>query len=107
MTDYEFPEIALADAIAAVRRDLVIAQAEGAREEVRFAVGSVDMEFAVDIRREAGGEASVKVLSLLSLGGKASTGRTATTRIKVTLAALTSTGSPLQVGSDHSERPGG
>ena len=62
-------EFALADAIEAVRSELRRAQDEGRGSDVRFVVGPAEVEFTVEVVKAAGGEASVKVLSLLSFGG--------------------------------------
>ena len=80
--DSEFPS--LADTIAAVRRELSLAQAAGHREPVQFRAGPVELEFEVAVTRTGGGEAGVQ-LWVLTLGGKGELGQATTQRIKVTL----------------------
>jgi Trypsin-co-occurring domain 2 len=83
-------EFALADAIEAVRRELRRAQDEGRGGDVRFVVGPAEVEFTVEVVKAAGGEASVKVLNLVSFGG---------------LTPVGVGGAPFEVASVHSRRP--
>ena len=62
--------VGLAEAIDAVREELCKAQNGGRGSDVRFAVGDVELEFVVDATSKGGGEASIKVLSVFSVGGK-------------------------------------
>jgi len=100
-------DVGLAAAIGVVRRDLLAAQQEGQGSGLTFVVGPVELEFVVDVTHEGGGEASVKVLSLLSLGGKGGVSREMTNRIRVTLGAVGADGEPFNVASYRQERPGG
>jgi hypothetical protein len=99
---YEFP---LADAIEAVRTELRRAQDEGRGSDVRFVVGATEVEFTVEVVKAAGGEASVKVLNILSLGGtgEASTGKT--NRVKIVLTPVGVGGAPFEVASVQARRP--
>jgi len=74
----------LADTIAAVRRELSLAQAAGRAEPVQFRTGPVELEFEVAVTRTGGGQAGVQ-LWVLTLGGKGELGQATTQRIKVTL----------------------
>ncbi len=74
----------LADTIAAVRRELSVAQAAGKGEPVQFRTGPVELEFEVLVTRTGGGQAGVQ-LWVLTLGGKRELEHAATQRIKVTL----------------------
>jgi hypothetical protein len=98
-------ELALADAIEAVRSELRKAQDRGRGGDVRFTVGTVEIEFAVDATRTVGGEASIKVLSLLSLGGKGESARGETHRVRITLSPVGVGGQPFEVSSAGSARP--
>ena len=98
-------ELALADAIEAVRSELRKAQDRGRGSDVRFTVGTVEIEFAVDATRTVGGEASIKVLSLLSLGGKGESARGQTHRVHITLSPVGVGGQPFEVSSAASARP--
>ena len=69
MPDKAEPSIPLADMIRALRRDLVAAVAEGESEQVRFALGPIELEMQVEVSSTGGGEAGIKIW-VLSLGGK-------------------------------------
>ena len=100
-------DLGLAEAIEVIRAELCQAQEAGRASGVRFAVGQVEIEFAVDLQKTVGGEASIKVLSLLSLGGKGGLTRGETSRVKVTLTPLTATGLPFEVAATSTVRPDG
>jgi hypothetical protein len=78
----KFPS--LADTIAAVRRELGLAQAAGQGQPVQFRAGPVELEFEVAVTRTGGGQAGVQ-LWVLTLSGKGELGQATTQRIKVTL----------------------
>ena len=84
MGDGEAKFPSLADTIAAVRRELGLAQAAGQGQPVRFRTGPVELEFEVAVTRTGGGEAGVQ-LWVLTLGGKLERGQSTTQRIKVIL----------------------
>ncbi|MFC9602169.1 trypco2 family protein [Streptomyces niveus] len=85
MTDeQDKPWVGLADAVRGVRAELQAAMADGAGEDLRFEVGPVELEFAVDVRKERAGDASAKVY-VLSFGAKGSAAATSTHRLKFTL----------------------
>lgn len=52
--------IELAEAIASLRQELDEARRVGDGQRVQFAVGSVDLEFTVQVGREGGGGAKVR-----------------------------------------------
>lgn len=56
------PRVGLTDAVQAVRRELLAAAVDAGSEEVRFALGSVELEFAIDFRPAADGRVQVLVL---------------------------------------------
>jgi hypothetical protein len=74
----------LADTVAAVRRELSLAQAAGQGQAVQFRTGPVELEFEVAVTRTGGGQAGVQ-LWVLTVGGKGELGHATTQRIKVTL----------------------
>ena len=80
--DGEFPS--LADTIAAVRRELSLAQAAGQGQPLQFRTGPVELEFDVAVTRTRGGQAGVQIW-VLTLGGKLGREHATTQRIKVTL----------------------
>jgi hypothetical protein len=100
-------ELGLADAIEAVRAEIMEAQQRGAASDVRFTVGDIELEFAVDVRKERGSQASVTVLNLLSLGGKLGRSTAETSRVKVVLNTVSVDGKPFEVASAAKRRPGG
>jgi Trypsin-co-occurring domain 2 len=95
----------LADTIAAVRRELSVAQADGQGQPVQFRTGPVELEFEVAVTRTGGGQAGVQ-LWVLTLGGKGELGQATTQRIKVTLQPVNpSTGQDARI-ADTSRGPG-
>lgn len=98
-------ELGLAEAIDVLRSELRKAQDSGQSADVRFSVGSVEVELAVEIVKKAGGEASVKVLSVLSLGGKGEVSKGETNRVKVVLNPIGVGGKPFEVASARDRRP--
>jgi hypothetical protein len=100
-------ELGLAEAIEAVRSELRRAQDAGRESDVRFAVGNVEVEFAVAVTKTGGGEASVTVLGLLSLAGKGSLSRDESHRVKISLSPIGSGGQAFEVASPAVRRPDG
>jgi hypothetical protein len=98
-------ELGLAEAIEAVRRELRDAQERGAGDDVRFTVGPVDLEFAVDVTKTGGGGASVKVLGVVDIGGKGEFSTANTHRVKISLNPVTKDGEPFEVAANSSQRP--
>jgi hypothetical protein len=101
--DGEFPS--LAETIAAVRRELGLAQAAGAGQAIQFRTGPVELEFEVAVTRTGGGEAGVKVW-VLTLAAKGELAHASTQRIKVTLQPVNpQTGEDAQI-TDERRGPG-
>jgi hypothetical protein len=91
----------LADTIAAVRRELSLAQAAGQGQAILFRTGPVELEFEVAVTRTGGGQAGVQ-LWVLTLGAKGELAHATTQRIKVTLQPVNSeTGEDAQVTDAH------
>jgi hypothetical protein len=78
--------ISLGDAVKALRGELIGAMTAAEGESLRFEVGSVEMEFAMTVRREGGGSAGVQ-LGVVSISGESSISRDAIHRVTVRLAA--------------------
>jgi hypothetical protein len=100
-------QIPLASAIRALRRELVAAVEEGEDEGVRFALGPIELNLQVQIKRQAGGDAKIGFW-VVSLGGKAasSTGTTHTVRLSLNpVLASADGGAPLVVGDEAARRP--
>jgi hypothetical protein len=101
-------QIPLSSAIRALRRELVDAVKEGEEQEVKFALGPIELELQVEVSSTGGGEAEIKFW-VISLGGKGerTSGRTQTVRISLTPVLGTDGDSnrPLVVGSEQVVRP--
>ncbi|QES35112.1 hypothetical protein DEJ48_18365 [Streptomyces venezuelae] len=95
----------LAEAIGAVRAELRRAAEEGRGQDLQFRTGPVELEFTVDVRKDA--EARAKVLVLpFGAEAKASRSKGTVNRLKVTLQPVDpSTGEDARVGDDVDERP--
>ncbi len=76
--------VGLADAIAALRRELTTATAAGKDSALRFGLGPVEMEFLLEIRREGGGEGGVR-LGVVTVGAKGAITNASTHRVKLSL----------------------
>jgi hypothetical protein len=99
--------IPLANAIRSLRRELVAAVQEGQDEDVRFALGPIELELQVEITREAGGDAKIGFW-VISFGGSAgrSSGTSHTVRLSLSPVLASEAGDvPLVVGSDVVKRP--
>ncbi|WP_280361500.1 trypco2 family protein [Nocardia wallacei] len=77
-------KIELADAVAAVREELLHATARGMGQQVEFLVGPIQLEFAVELRRDAKAKAGFKVW-VVSGGIDGGLSRTRAHRVSVTL----------------------
>ena len=77
-------EIALADAVAVVRDELLAAAQQGADADVRFEVEQVQVEFTVDLREDSGAKGGFKAW-VLSGDAERSSGATRGHRVAVTL----------------------
>jgi len=83
--------VGLADAIRELRRELTEAMTEGQGKPIRFELGPVEMEFLLEVSKDAGGEAGVKFW-VISLGGKGSMSSGSTHRVKLSLIPKSSSG---------------
>ena len=84
-------EVALADAVAVVRDELLAAVARGAGSDVVFEVEQVQLEFTVELRKDTGAKAGFAAW-VISGAVEHSAGGTSGHRVAVTL---------------HPRRPGG
>jgi hypothetical protein len=97
----------LAETIEVLRRELRKAQDAGRDSDIRFSVGSVEVELAIEVVKKAGGEASIKVLNLLSIGGSGERSKSETNRVKVALEPIGRNGQPFEVAAASARRPDG
>jgi hypothetical protein len=100
--DYEW--IGLADAIGAVRREInsaqashrlaiKTAQANGEEEGIRFELGPIELEFALDVRTEKAGGAAFGIWAA-NVGGKLARSSDSVLRVKLTMTPQQGDGGP-------------
>lgn len=89
-------EIELADAVAAVRAELLEAVAWGAGADVAFVVGPIELEFAVELRVDAKVKGGFKAW-VVSGDAEAGLARGRTHRVKVSLTPKRGDGGDLLV----------
>jgi hypothetical protein len=76
--------VGLADAVRALRAELNAAVEEGRDEAIRFELGTVQMEFLVEVAKEAGADAGIRFW-VVSLGAKGGVTSTSTHRVTLEL----------------------
>lgn len=96
--------IGLREAIRSLRAELSAAMVEGEGQDLRFRVGPVELEFEVQVSREAGAEGSVKFW-VVSAGAKATRGTATTHRVKIALQPQTPDGKDVAVSEGVAQRP--
>ncbi|MDF3142683.1 MULTISPECIES: trypco2 family protein [unclassified Streptomyces] len=97
MTDHR---IELADAVQAVRDELITAAARSSGHDVAFEVGDIELEFSVELRKEVTGGVKVKAW-VVEAGADGGGSATRTHRVAVTLRAVDSrTGQPWKVRNE-------
>lgn len=95
----DFEGLELAEAIRSLRDNLLEAAAQGVDKSIRFAVESVELELAVELRSDVIGKAGVKAW-VVAANTEASRGRVGTHRVKVTLSPRdVETGLALEIGN--------
>ena len=88
----------MADAVAAVRDELLAAVVRGADAEISFVVGVIEVEFAVELRQDSSVQAGVKAW-VVSAGGEMGRGQSETHRVKVSLTPKGKDGGDLLVSA--------
>jgi hypothetical protein len=100
-------EVELADAVAALRDELLEAVSRGAGAEIAFVAGVIELEFAVELRRDVKAQTGFKawVVTGEASGGVA---HARTHRVKVALTPRAADGGDLLIsgGSALREDPG-
>lgn len=76
--------IGLAEAIGQVRTELNDARLRSEGQELQFRLDKVTLEFAVELEREVGGEAGIKVW-VVSVGAKGTVSSTHTNKVTVSM----------------------
>ncbi|WP_236047901.1 trypco2 family protein [Streptacidiphilus fuscans] len=98
MTNPEDP-IDLADAITAIRDQLVDAAGRGAGADIGFEVGPIELEFTVALKRDARAKGGVRAW-VFSVDGEVGEAYDRTHRVAVTLTPKSrTTGGSLEVGN--------
>ncbi len=98
-------QIPLAEAIRALRGELVAAVREAEGEEVRFALGPVELELQLEVSKEAGGEAGI-AFWVVTIAGKGSRTEATTHTVKLTLTPVGPSGeADLVVRDEVGARP--
>lgn len=98
-------EIELADAVAAVREELLRAAGRGIGQPVEFLVGPIELEFAVELRQDAKAKAGFKAWVVSGdVEGALSRGRTH--RVSMTMTPIRPDGGKWLVAGDPA-RPDG
>ncbi|MFI6337954.1 trypco2 family protein [Streptomyces sp. NPDC050535] len=93
--------IDLADAIASVRDQLIEAATRATDQPVTFEVGAIEMEFALELRKEAAGSGKVRAW-VVEAGADVSRATSRTHRVAFTLTPRDArTDGPWQVGNDR------
>ncbi|RAJ58894.1 hypothetical protein K378_05128 [Streptomyces sp. Amel2xB2] len=96
--------VELTTAVQAIRDQLTHAAEATADEPLRFDVGEIQMEFAVELRQDAAAKGGFKAW-VLSADAEAKAGRSRTHRVSFTLTPRNAaTGDGLRIGN---ETPGG
>ncbi|WP_410574329.1 trypco2 family protein [Amycolatopsis sp. cmx-4-61] len=98
-------EIELAHAVAALRDELIEAAAWGAGHDVELAVGPIELEFSVELRKDAKVKSGFKAW-VVTADGEAGLARGRTQRVRLTLTPRRADGSDLLVSGDP-DRPAG
>ncbi|OEV02691.1 trypco2 family protein [Streptomyces oceani] len=90
----------LAQAVQVLRDELTSAAAQGAGSDMAFHVGPIEMEFAVELRKDAHARGGIRAI-VLSAETEGAVGRTRTHRVSLTLEPRRSaTGDPLLIAAD-------
>jgi|EndMetStandDraft_4_1072995.scaffolds.fasta_scaffold690987_2 translation elongation factor EF-1beta len=99
VSNAEQQEIALAEMIETLRRELEIAQMQGAARPVAFGIDKVDLELKVTMSRKAKGEGGIKFW-VISAGAAGERGNETVHTFKLTLSPLDAVSKKrLEVGS--------
>ncbi|MFC1407524.1 MULTISPECIES: trypco2 family protein [Streptacidiphilus] len=94
----------LGDTVEAVREQLQRALTQGQGQPLKFRTGPVEMEFTVEVKKEAGVKAKVFVLPW-TVEAQGAVGRMGTHRIKVTLQPVDDQGNDALISAQSAEEP--
>lgn len=96
--------IELSAAIADLRKQLTKARRDGQAEEIEFAIGKVEVEFALEAKRTTGGGVSLKVWAF-GADGKVEKASGATHKVKLEMFPKSKDGSDFRVAGTVSDPP--
>ncbi|WP_042407547.1 trypco2 family protein [Streptacidiphilus carbonis] len=100
------PWAGLSEAISAIRAELEKAMDDGRGHKIHFRPGPVEMEFAVDVKKDAQAGAKVSILPWsASVEAKAGYATGATSRLKITLQPVDKDGQDQNISAQSSQRP--
>jgi len=97
-------DIELADAVAALRDELLEAARRSAGTTLAFAVGPIEMEFAVELRKDVKAKAGFKAY-VLTGNVEAGAARGHTQKVKLTLTPTRPDGRELLISGEPASRP--
>jgi hypothetical protein len=98
------PWAELGETISAIRAELRSAMETGGEDAPKFRTGPVELEFTVEVTKDAGARAKIFVLPwTVEAQGAASAGRTH--RLKLTLQPIDDEGDDLRISADSPRRP--
>jgi hypothetical protein len=98
--------IPLAEVIADLRDELARAMEEGEKHDVRFKPGPIEVELALEVRKEGSGRAGIKFW-VVELGGDIKAANVQSHKIKLSRQLVDRAGQDLLIRSDVKGRPGG
>ncbi|MEE1759647.1 MULTISPECIES: trypco2 family protein [Streptomyces] len=100
------PWAGLSEAISAIRAELEQAMTDGHGHKIQFRTGPVEMEFAVDVKKDAQAGAKVSILPWsASAEAKAGYAAGTTSRLKITLQPVDEHGQDQNIGAQSQQRP--
>jgi hypothetical protein len=98
-------DIELADAVAVVREELLEAAGRGSDQPVAFAVGPIELEFAIELRADAKAKAGFKAW-VITGNVESGLAKALIHRVKVILTPKQSDGGDLLISAGRGEPAG-
>ncbi|MET9697750.1 trypco2 family protein [Streptomyces sp. NPDC006529] len=95
----------LAESIGSIRQELQQAMQAGAGQDLVFALGPVELELSVDVKKDVGGNIKVRVLSFGSAEAKAAIASGEASKLKLTLLPEDASGKSVRISSQSTTRP--
>lgn len=96
--------VPLAEMISALRQQLEQAMNEGQGKDLRFLLGPVDLELAVEVSRDAEAQGGI-AFWVVSMHGKAGRSTSSTQTMRLSLVPRTAAGDDVLVGSRRRTKP--